>query len=93
MKVGYEGKQILFSGDSAWTYLFVSQARGADLFLCECSFYDRVSSNHVSYLTLRQHLPDLACQQLVLTHLGEEMLARQGQIEVTLAHDGMVIEV
>ena len=47
----------------------------------------------MSYLTLRQRLPDLGCKQLVLTHLGEEMLARQAQIEVTLARDGMVIEV
>jgi ribonuclease BN (tRNA processing enzyme) len=91
LKIGYEGKQILFSGDSAWTELFVTHSRGVDLFLCECSFYDHQSDNHVNYVTLRERLRDLGCKQLILTHLGEEMLARQNQIEVTLARDGLVI--
>jgi ribonuclease BN (tRNA processing enzyme) len=93
LKVRYEGKQILFSGDSAWTELFVRHARDADLFLCECSFYDSASTNHLRYSTLRERLPDLGCKQLVLTHLGEEMLARHGQVDVTLAYDGMVLTV
>jgi ribonuclease BN (tRNA processing enzyme) len=41
LRVSCGGKQILFSGDSAWTDLFIEQARGVDLFLCECSFYDQ----------------------------------------------------
>jgi hypothetical protein len=28
----------------------------------------------------------------VLVHMGEEMLARGGEIGVTLAYDGMIIE-
>jgi ribonuclease BN (tRNA processing enzyme) len=92
LKISYQGKQILFSGDSAWTDSFLSHAPGADLFLCECSFYDRESANHLSYRILRENLPRLGCKRLVLTHLGEEMLARRNEIEVTCAEDGMVIE-
>jgi ribonuclease BN (tRNA processing enzyme) len=92
LKFSYQGKQILFSGDSAWTDLFPEHARGVDLFLCECSFYDQDSTNHLSYKVLQDRLTQLECRQLVLTHLGEEMLRRQAELGVLCADDGMVIE-
>ena len=92
LKFSYEGKQILFSGDSAWTDLFLTHAHGADLFLCECSFYDQHSANHLSYKVLQEHLMQLKCRQLVLTHLGEDMLRRQRDLGLVCAEDGMVIE-
>jgi ribonuclease BN (tRNA processing enzyme) len=92
LSVSYGGKRILFSGDSAWTDLFIDRARGADLFLCECSFYGQPVGNHVSFLKLRESLPRLECKKLLLTHLGDEMLARQKELPVTLAEDGMIID-
>lgn len=92
LNVSYEGKRILFSGDSAWTDVFIEQARGVDLFICECSFYDRPAGNHVSFSTLKEHLPRLQCKRLLLTHLGEEMLTRQKELPVEMAEDGMVID-
>ncbi len=92
-KIAYEGKRILFSGDSAWTELFIDQARGVDLFLCECSFYREQPGMHVNYQELRVNLPRLECRRVVLTHLGEEMLARKDELELTVAEDGMVIEI
>lgn len=92
VKVTYEDKQILFSGDSAWTDMFVEQAAGVDLFLCECSFYAEESGNHVNYRVLEANLARLQCKRLVLTHLGEEMLARRHSLGPTVAADGMVIE-
>jgi len=93
LKAGYDGKQILFSGDSAWTERFVDEARGVDLFLCECSFFDQGNGNHIRYLSLRENLPRLDCKQLVLIHLGEEMLARRNELAAKCAEDGMVIEI
>ena len=93
LKIQFAGKQILFSGDSAWSELFIEHARGVDLFLCECSFYDQGTGNHVRYVELRQALPRLECKKLVLTHLGEEMLARRKELPVETAEDGMVIEI
>ena len=92
LKISYQGKQILFSGDSAWTDLFILHARDVDLFLCECSFYDQGSANHMSYKTLQENRSRLQCKKLVLTHLGEEMLRRRENLEVACAEDGMVIE-
>jgi ribonuclease BN (tRNA processing enzyme) len=92
LKIRCEGKQVLFSGDSAWTERFIDEARDVDLFLCECTFYDQGTGNHISYFRLQQSMPRLACRRLVLTHLGEEMLARRGQLPEVCAEDGMVLE-
>ncbi len=95
LKVRYEGKAILFSGDSAWTEEFIERARGADLFLCECSFYREQPGAHVNYQILRARLERLECKKLLLTHLGEEMLAHAAALDsrAALAEDGMVIEI
>jgi ribonuclease BN (tRNA processing enzyme) len=93
LRVAYQGKQILFSGDSMWTDLFIEQAKGVDLFLCECSFFDEQPGMHVNYRTLAANLPMLQCKKLVLTHLGEDMLARRHQLSTTVAEDEMVIEI
>jgi len=93
LRVGYKGKQILFSGDSGWFDRFVELARGTDLFLCECSFYEHGAGNHIDFVTLRANLQRLECKRLVLVHMGEEMLARGPDVPLTLAEDGMVIEV
>jgi ribonuclease BN (tRNA processing enzyme) len=93
LKAGYDGKQILFSGDSAWTERFIDEARGVDMFLCECSHYDRGGGNHIRYLTLQENLARLECKRLVLTHLGDDMLARRNELAAVCADDGMVIEI
>jgi ribonuclease BN (tRNA processing enzyme) len=93
LRVDYRGKRILFSGDSAWSELFVKHARGADLFLCECSFYNRKASNHMNYQTLHDNFSKLMCKQIVLTHLGDEVLTRRKTISLPLAEDGMVIAI
>lgn len=93
LKVSYDGKQLLYSGDSLWTENFIDQARGVDLFLCECSFYRKQPGRHINYQILRANLSRLRCRRLILTHLGEEMLARRNHLAVdALASDGMMVE-
>jgi ribonuclease BN (tRNA processing enzyme) len=93
LKVGYDGQRVLFSGDSAWTDQFIEQARGVDLFLCECSFFTAQPAMHIDYQTLRANFERLQCKKLILTHLGEEMLARKNQLEMAVAEDGMILSV
>ncbi len=93
LKVSYEGKQILFSGDSLWIDRFIEHAAGVDLFLCECSFYREQPGMHVNYQALAAHLDRLTCKRLLLTHLGPEMLAHRNDLAVAVAEDGMVLEV
>jgi ribonuclease BN (tRNA processing enzyme) len=93
LKIAYQNKQILFSGDSLWTDLFVEQAKEVDLFLCECSFFEEQPGMHVNYRALEANRARLQCKKLVLTHLGDDMLARRHQLATTVAEDGMVIEI
>jgi ribonuclease BN (tRNA processing enzyme) len=93
LRVAHDGKRILFSGDTAWTERFIGEARGVDLFLCECTFYDHGTGNHIRYLTLQPNLPRLRCKRLLLTHLGEEMLVRRNELAAACAEDGMVVEI
>jgi len=93
LKVSYDGKQILFSGDSAWTDAFIEHARGVDVFICECTYYDRETSNHMSYLRLREQLPRLSTRRIILTHLGSDMLARSAETSCAMAEDGMIVEI
>lgn len=93
LKLSFEGKRILFSGDSLWTERFVELADGVDLFLCECSFFHEEPGMHVNYQALAANLGRLGCRRLVLTHLGEEMLSHRNDIAVLAADDGMVLEI
>lgn len=93
LKVSHGGKTLLFSGDSAWTDDFVVHARGADLFLCECCYFDRATPAHMSYRKLEENLSRLECKNILLTHLGEEMLARRNEVKLPLAEDGIALEI
>lgn len=93
LKVAYGGKTLLFSGDSAWTEDFVVQSRGVDLFLCECCYYDRDGAGHMNYMKLQENVSRFGCKKILLTHLGEEMLAQKDAVKLPLAEDGMIVEI
>ncbi len=92
LRVEYGGKVIAYSGDTEWTDTLPSIARGADLFVCECNFFDTKAPGHLDYETLLEHRAELACERIVLTHMSEAMLARAGEVELETADDGMTIE-
>lgn len=85
------GKVIGYSGDTGWTPVLADIAQDADLFICECNFYDTKSDTHLDYQTLLAHERELSCKQLLLTHLGEGMLARAGELAHGIAREGMQI--
>jgi ribonuclease BN (tRNA processing enzyme) len=95
LKIEYAGKVIAYSGDTEWADTLPELARGADLFVCECNFYDTKAPGHLDYDTLMQRRPELECERIVITHMSEEMLARVagGGIEFEAATDGLVISV
>ena len=44
---------------------------------------------HLSLEEIRAHRDDFDCGRLVLTHLGDAMSAKRGQLEIETADDGM----
>jgi ribonuclease BN (tRNA processing enzyme) len=67
-------------------------AKGADLFICEASFFDRDDPTHISYRQVMAHRPEFEAKRIVLTHLGAETLAHLSDLELEHTVDGTVIE-
>jgi ribonuclease BN (tRNA processing enzyme) len=86
------GRIISYSADTEWTDTLISAARGADLFIAEAYYYDKIVKNHLSLKTLEAHLPEINARRVILTHMSDDMLGRLGQLSHTTASDGMVVE-
>lgn len=95
LRIEYAGKLIAYSGDTEWTDTLPELARGADLFVCECNFFDTKAPGHLDYQTLMRRRAQLECNKIVITHMGDEMLARvdADEVELEAAADGVVISV
>src|SRR5438270_4366011 len=49
LRIEYGGKMIAYSGDTQWTDSLIHASRGADLFICECNFFDKQVPGHLDY--------------------------------------------
>jgi ribonuclease BN (tRNA processing enzyme) len=92
-RIEVEGRIIAFTGDTEWTDALIPLGRDADLFISECYFYDRAVKNHLNLKTLQAHLAEIRPKRLILTHMGEDMLARLDSVACEAASDGMVVEI
>jgi ribonuclease BN (tRNA processing enzyme) len=92
LRVEYAGKVIAYSGDTEWTDGLIEVAAGADLFVCECNFFDIRVPGHLDYKTLMAHRAELDCERIVLTHMSDEMLAHRAEVQLEMAADGVVVE-
>jgi ribonuclease BN (tRNA processing enzyme) len=93
LRVAAENRIVTYSGDTEWTESLVDAARGADLFIAEALFYDKRVKYHLDLTTLLQHRARLDCRRLVVTHMGEDMLARLDGLAVEAAEDGKELTV
>jgi ribonuclease BN (tRNA processing enzyme) len=91
LRVQYGGKIITYSGDTEWTDSLLEAADRADLFVCECNFFDTRAPGHLDYQTVLSRRDELTCRHLVLTHLSDQMLDRLEDVEIDAAYDGAVI--
>jgi ribonuclease BN (tRNA processing enzyme) len=92
LRVAVEGKLIAYSGDARWSEHLVPVAKGADLFICEASYWSGNDPAHISYEQLMAHRAELDAKRIVLTHLGATTLAHLGEIALEYAVDGTAIE-
>ncbi len=90
-RIGCAGKTIAYSGDTEWTDTLKTVADEADLFICESYFFEKQMKNHLSYRTLMAHRAELGCKRLIITHPGEDLLDRLGEVELEVAHDGLEV--
>jgi len=93
LRVEVAGKLIAYSGDARWSEHLAAVAKGADLFICEASNFDRDDPAHLSYRQLMAHRDELATRRIILTHLGAQTLAHVGELEAEHAADRTAIEI
>ena len=88
------GKTIVFSGDTGWTEELVPFCDGADLFICECTYFDSTELKfHLNYPLLAQQRSRFNVGRMVLTHIGREMREHESDVKIEMAFDGMELEV
>lgn len=92
LRVRVAGKTVAYSGDARWSDDLARLAKGADLFICEASNFERDDPAHISYKTLMAHRAELDCPRIVLTHVGRDVHDRAAEVELKVATDGMVID-
>ena len=84
-------KKIVYSGDTGWTEDLVMRARGSDLFICECSFFETRLETHLDYPKVLENAARFGSKRVVLTHIGGEVLRREGEVELEMGYDGMIV--
>ena len=87
------GRVLAYSGDAEWTESLIDIGRDADLMICESFTPDKAITGHLSLSTLKENLPRIRPKRLVLTHMGDAMLAQLAQAWHPTAEDGIVVEV
>jgi ribonuclease BN (tRNA processing enzyme) len=88
-----EGRRIVYTGDTGWFPGLVRLARGADLFVCECTHTGRGGARHLSLAELRARRDRLAAKRILLTHLGPGFARKRRVPGFLLARDGMRLSV
>ncbi len=96
LRIEVDGKVISFSGDTEWVESLIPAAAGADLFISECFGFDVEARYHLNWRTIETNLDRLGAKRILLTHMGEKMLANRAEVKdprVILAEDGLVLDI
>jgi ribonuclease BN (tRNA processing enzyme) len=87
------GRRIAYSGDTGWTEELITRSHAADLFICECCYFETRLPFHLDYPRLAENRQRFTAKRMILTHLGREVLARQSEVEFELASDGLSVDI
>ncbi|MDA1121008.1 MAG: MBL fold metallo-hydrolase [Bacteroidetes bacterium] len=91
LRIELGGKTIAYSGDTEWTNSLISLADGADLFIVECYNRKGLMKFHMNYDDLITNRSQLNCPQVMLTHLGDDMLKFSRDAAFEVCEDGMIV--
>ncbi|WP_118195995.1 MBL fold metallo-hydrolase [Albibacterium indicum] len=93
LRIALGDRVIAYSGDTEWTPTLISLAKDTNLFICECNFYEKKIPGHMSYQVLLEHVSELSCKRMLLTHFDNEMLERLDLLAIEYAYDGLQVVV
>ena len=91
LRVEMGDKVVTYTGDTEWTDEVATAARGADLLIAECYFYDKPVKWHMNYPDITAHASRAGAKRVILTHMSREMLAHVDSVPEECARDGLVV--
>jgi ribonuclease BN (tRNA processing enzyme) len=91
LRIKCDGRIVTYSGDTEWTERLAAAARAADLFICECSTFERPLTGHLDYKSLEPRLDAIGAKRVILTHMNPDMLERRSALARETASDGMIV--
>lgn len=95
LRFDVDGKVLSFTGDTGWVETLFAVARDADLLISECFQYDVTLPIHLDYKTIDANYEKLGAKRVLLTHMGQAMLAELGKVDTSrylIAEDGMILD-
>lgn len=90
LRICLNNKILAYSGDTEWTDELIPLSAGADLFICECCFYEKDVKGHLSYHKLMEKRSQLSCKKLMLTHMDSDMLDHLEKVKLDQAEEGRI---
>ncbi len=92
LRVRIGGRLIAYSGDARWSDALPPLADGADLFICEATYFTDPDPVHLSARELAEHRDELRCKRIVATHLGKSSIADLASFPIEHAEEGSTID-
>jgi len=93
LKIEVNGKTFVFSGDSGWNEELIDFSAGANLLLCECTYFESDHLRfHMNYPELARNRDRFHVGRMILTHLGRETINHTADIQIEMGFDGMKLE-
>ena len=91
LRIAHGNKIVTYSGDTEWTDSLITASKGADLFICEATTYDKAVKQHLAVTDLTRRSSQFDAKRIVLTHLADDALKHASEIPFTIAADGMIL--
>lgn len=92
LRVSLGGREVGYSGDTAWTDSLLQVSEGADLFLLECTSWQTPVPFHVCHRDVVANAHRLGAGRSLLTHMSRDVLAHLDETALPTAWDGMSLE-
>ena len=94
VKLDLGSAKVVFSGDTGWNEELLDFSAGANLMICECTYYESSQFQfHINYPELRRNRDRFNVGRMILTHIGREVIERAPDIDMEVAFDGMKLEI
>lgn len=93
LRVEYQNRIIAYTGDTRWNENIIRASKNGDLLICEAYFYEKKVRYHMDYQTLLNHRDEIDAKKIVLTHMGQDMLAHLDEVLFEGAFDGKQVRI